>query len=38
MKLEHESVDLEVALEEFDGFFCGAEVKKSTANMAKWLK
>ena len=37
-KQERESVDLEVALEEFDGVFRGVEVKKSTANMAKWLK
>jgi hypothetical protein len=37
-KQEHKSVNLEVALEEFDEIFHGAEVKKSTTNMAKWLK
>jgi hypothetical protein len=37
-KQEHGRVDLEVALEEFNAIFHGAEFRKSTANMAKWLK
>jgi hypothetical protein len=37
-KKERDGVDLEVALEEFDAIFGGPEVKKSTANMARWLK
>jgi hypothetical protein len=37
-KQERESVDLDVALEELDAIFRDDEVKKSTANMAKWLK
>ena len=37
-KQERKSVELDVAPNEFDSIFRGAEVKKSTANMAKWLK
>jgi hypothetical protein len=37
-KQERESVEVEVALDEFEAIFGGSEVKKSTANMAKWLK